>query len=160
MRMNPDENDMSPSSLPALMDPSPYIPTQIKQDEAESSRVSCFSTPVVAPQKMQENMITPLNNQVFAPSSNAIDYFANSSWGQQYSTLQGGLGFQFPSASNPVQDPSFRALLGNNGYRKEQEMVSVSQETAMSNENSSAMSNLEMGKKPFEGQDLACMWSY
>ncbi|PIN15474.1 hypothetical protein CDL12_11888 [Handroanthus impetiginosus] len=131
------------------MDPSP------KPNASESGHVHCFSNTIVDdPHKMQENMI-----------SNPIYPLDNFAWGQ------------FPPIRAPfpgpvsLQDPSvIRSFLANygqimnQGFEKEKEMVSVSQETT---ENSSAMSNVDMGKKVFEEldnpvgtQDLDCIWSY
>ncbi|KAL0416727.1 UNVERIFIED_CONTAM: NAC domain-containing protein [Sesamum latifolium] len=96
------------------------------------------------------------------------------SWGQ-LPPAQPGIGFQFPGPV-PLPDPSiirtFLANYGQNtnppGFRKDGggggDIVSVSQET----ENSSVVSNAEMGKKAFDdqeeggigNQDLDCIWNY
>ncbi|KAI3463945.1 hypothetical protein Pfo_020608 [Paulownia fortunei] len=173
MRMDSEGNELAPSTMPPLMDPSPYS-GRTKPGESEPGHVHCFSNSTIAAQKIQEDLITCFNNPVFAPSSNPVDSFPTDSFSRgQFSPIQGGMGFRFPE-SIPLRDPSvFRTLLGNygqnmnQGFRKEKEMVSVSQET----ENSSVVSNLEMGKKSFEEheappsasvgpQDLDCIWSY
>ncbi|KAL3813003.1 hypothetical protein ACJIZ3_014271 [Penstemon smallii] len=167
MRMNSLGNQLDLSSLPPLME----------LGEPESSHVHCFSNPINdAPQKSQENMITNyFNNPILSSSTNnniPSDSFSTSPFQlEQFSQIQNGSGFQF-SGSIQMQDPSIlRNLFGNyghnmnNGLRKEKEMVmSVSQETGVSTENSSIVSNHEMGKRLFEEQegphDLDCIWSY
>lgn len=149
MRMNSAGNDL----MPPLMDPSPYT-------ESDSGHVHCFSNTILsAPVKFQENLI--INNNPIPPSS---------SWGQ-FPPIQAGVGFPFP-ASVPLQDPSilrtFLANYGhtmNHGFRNKKEIVTVSQETVLSTENSSVVSNLETAKRPFEEEenpvdDLDCIWSY
>ncbi|KAK6123041.1 hypothetical protein DH2020_043193 [Rehmannia glutinosa] len=164
IRMNSIENDFPPSTLPPLMDPSPLTnrttkPESEAQFESGPAHVHCFSN---------QNPIFP------SSSSNPLDSASAFPW-VQFPTVQPGIGFQFPG-SVPIQDPSiFRTFLANygqnvnQGFRKERDMVSVSQETGLSTENSSVVSNIEMGKKGFEEeqedpvvgpQDLDCIWSY
>ncbi|KAK6117915.1 hypothetical protein DH2020_048320 [Rehmannia glutinosa] len=164
IRMNSIENDFPPSTLPPLMDPSPLTnrttkPESEAQFESGPAHVHCFSN---------QNPIFP------SSSSNPMDSASAFPW-VQFPTVQPGIGFQFPG-SVPIQDPSiFRTFLANygqnvnQGFRKERDMVSVSQETGLSTENSSVVSNIEMGKKGFEEeqedpvvgpQDLDCIWSY
>ncbi|KAL0421894.1 UNVERIFIED_CONTAM: NAC domain-containing protein [Sesamum latifolium] len=144
-------------------------------NEMAPEHVHCFSSSVATPQKIQEDSVTCFSNSVLQSSSNPVrscfkpDPFSRG----QFAQVQGETGFGFPG-SIPVQDSSiFRTLVGNyghnymnQGFRKEKERVSVSQET----ENSSVVSNLEMGKRSFEEQeapsssvgpqDLDCIWSY
>ncbi|KAL0357495.1 UNVERIFIED_CONTAM: NAC domain-containing protein [Sesamum calycinum] len=144
-------------------------------NEMAPEHVHCFSSSVATPQKIQEDSATCFSNSVLQSSSNPVgscfkpDPFSRG----QFVQIQGETGFGFPG-SIPVQDSSiFRTLVGNyghnymnQGFRKEKERVSVSQET----ENSSVVSNLEMGKRSFEEQeappssvgpqDLDCIWSY
>ncbi|KAG8379204.1 hypothetical protein BUALT_Bualt07G0064300 [Buddleja alternifolia] len=168
LRMNSGGNELEPSTLPPLMDP-PYS-GRTKPVELESGHVHCFSN---------NNIVAPQNNPIFSCSSNPI----NTSfpietafpWGQ-FPSIQGGMGFQFPGSIS-LQDPAIlRSLFGNyrqnmnQAFRKEKEIVSVSQETAVSTENSSVVSNFEMGKKQFEEQeapsnsvgqqDLEYIWGY
>ncbi|GER38579.1 NAC domain protein [Striga asiatica] len=84
----------------------------------------------------------------------------------QFPAVQPGIG---PRGPGPIQDPtvltSFVAGFDpnmNSGLEKMRELMSVSQETAMSVETSSVVSNLEMGRKAFEEQqqDLECIWHY
>ncbi|KAK6123166.1 hypothetical protein DH2020_043068 [Rehmannia glutinosa] len=59
------------------------------------------------------------------------------------------------SITSLKQPRTFLANYGQNvnqGFRKERDIVSVSQETGLSTENSSVVSNLEMGKKGFEDE--------
>ncbi|CAA0820848.1 NAC domain-containing protein 100 [Striga hermonthica] len=104
------------------------------------------------------------NNELastFYPSSVASPF----PW-LQFPAVQPGIGSQGPGA---IQDPTvltgFLAGFGPNmvsAPEKMSEMMSVSQETAMSAENSSVVSNFEMGKKTFEEQqqNLDCIWHY
>ncbi|KAL0335634.1 UNVERIFIED_CONTAM: NAC domain-containing protein [Sesamum radiatum] len=144
-------------------------------NEMAPEHVHCFSSSVATPQKIHEDSATCFSNSILQSSSNPVgscykpDPFSRG----QFVQIQGETGFGFPG-SIPVQDSSiFRTLVGNyghnymnQGFRKEKERVSVSQET----ENSSVVSNLEMGKRSFEEQeappssvgpqDLDCIWSY
>lgn len=165
MRMNSAGNEVAPLALPPLMDPS------------DSGHVHCFSNTIhAAPVRIQENYIS--TNPTLPSSSIPMDSFSAASsafpWGQmQFPPVQAGIGLPFP-ASVPLQDPSilrtFLASYGHNmnhGFTTKKEIMSVSQETVMSTENSSVVSNLETGKRPFqeqedpvEPQDLDCIWSY
>lgn len=177
MRMNSSAgNELAPAALPPLMDHSPYA----GGSESESGHVHCFSNTIHAPVKIQENFVTTTNPGLTPPCSIPFDSFSSAAaaafpWGQyQFPPVQTGTGFQFPAS---VPDPSvlrtFLASYGhgmiNHGFRSKKEIVTVSQETVMSNENSSVVSNIETGKRPFEEeeeanpvqpQDLDCIWSY
>ncbi|KAL2244203.1 NAC domain-containing protein 79 [Sesamum indicum] len=177
VRMNSEENIPPNSTLPPLLDPSPYTkPVELELEldvdldlEPESGHVHCFSNTITASAslKIQDDFILP-------PSSNPLDSFpppSSFSWGQ-LPPAQPGISFQFPGPV-PLTDPSiirtFLANYGQNtnpqGFRKDGgDIVSVSQET----ENSSVVSNVEMGKKTFDdqeeagigNQDLDCIWNY
>lgn len=147
------------AALPPLMDPSPY-------NNAESGHVHCFSNNTDAPMKIQENFIDA--NHIIPSSSIPMDSFPSAfPWGP----AGAGSGFQLP-ASVPLQDPAIlRQFLANYnmsyGFKNKKEIVSMSQETVLSTENSSIVSNLETGKRAFEDQentvepqDLDCIWSY
>lgn len=90
--------------------------------------------------------------------SNPCNDFSNP-MAMEFPPLQSGFGFGFG-----FQDPSvIRTFLA----MKQRDMISVSQETVLSTENSSVVSNLEIGKKPFEEQsgrvdpqDFDSLWSY
>ncbi|KAL2516076.1 NAC domain-containing protein [Forsythia ovata] len=167
MRMNSVENEFSLSTLPPLMD------SLTNPDESKSCHVHCFSNPI-STQRSQEELITSLSNSIFPSTSNTLETFP---W-KQFNPIPGG--FQF-SDSFPLQDSSIlRTFLGNYGqnmnqnFIKDKEMVSASQETTLSTdmnaENSSGMSNHEMGRNSFEDkkapstsigpQDLDSFWSY
>ncbi|KAL0384948.1 UNVERIFIED_CONTAM: NAC domain-containing protein [Sesamum radiatum] len=144
-------------------------------NEMAPEHVHCFSSSDATPQKIQEDSATCFSNSVLQSSSNPVgscfkpDPFSRG----QFAQVQEETGFGFPG-SIPVQDSSiFRTFVGdyghnymNQGFRKEKERVSVSQET----ENSSVVSNLEMVKRSFGEQqapsssvgpqDLDCIWSY
>ncbi|XP_057805144.1 NAC domain-containing protein 100-like isoform X1 [Salvia miltiorrhiza] len=144
------------AALPPLMDPSPY-----HNGEPESGHVHCFSN--TDPIKIQENF---MNASFPIPPSSSDSFSPAFPWGN-------GVGFQYP-ASVPLQDPAilrqFLASYGHNmsyGFKNKKEIVSMSQETVLSTDNSSVVSNLETGKRPFqeqenavEPQDLDCIWSY
>ncbi|XP_075514380.1 NAC domain-containing protein 100-like [Primulina tabacum] len=156
MRMNPKGNDSTPSTLPPLMDPSPFQGNR-KPVESGPNHVHCFSNPI-ASQNGQENLAIPFNHPT--------DIF---SLGQLHA-IQGGMGFQIPG-SIPFQDPSMlRSLIGNYRQNVGKEMVILPQETGLNRENSSVPSNLELVKKSFGDQeapsasvgeqDIDCIWSY
>ncbi|KAK4437044.1 hypothetical protein Salat_0038300 [Sesamum alatum] len=171
VRMNSDDENIP---LPPLLDPSPYTkPVELELDldldlEPEPGHVHCFSNTIAsAPaQKIQDD------DFILPSSSNPLDSFpppSAFSW-DQLPPAQPEIGFQFPGPVPPLQDPSiirtFLANYGHNtnqnqGFRKEGDIVSVSQET----ENSSVVSNVEMGKKAFDDQDIGAedldrIWSY
>ncbi|XVF50097.1 hypothetical protein PTKIN_Ptkin04bG0067300 [Pterospermum kingtungense] len=160
-------NELGPVGLPPLMESSPYNNGKSKP-AAESAYVPCFSNynPIDA-QRNQEDTIDNFNNPLFPriPVSNSF-YSAQS--------VPFASNFQFPG-SVLMQDQSIlRALMENNDFKTEREMVSVSQETGLTTdintEISSVVSNLERVKKPFDGHetpsasagpvDLDCFWHY
>ncbi|XP_062170127.1 NAC domain-containing protein 100-like [Alnus glutinosa] len=166
--------------LPPLMDSSPYIGKT--RPVAESTYVPCFSNPMYA-QRNQEGMVDSFNNSLYGCSSNPSDILSriplsSSFYSAQTAPLSGNL--QFPGSATMPDHSVLRALLGNQGsnlrqsFKTEREMLSVSQETAlttdMNTEISSVMSNLEMGRQSFDHQeapstsagpvDLGNFWGY
>ncbi|GER41983.1 NAC domain protein [Striga asiatica] len=150
VRVGPNGNE-----LPPLMD--------VKPEETGPGHVHCFSKPVFPSphQKIQDDHLTANFNGpsvFYAPDSFPVPWVP-------FPTVQPGNGFQF-TGPGPIQDPallrSFLASYGqyaNPGPGKE----SVSQETVMSTENSSVVSNFEMGKRTFEEQQqqgLESIWNY
>ena len=133
----------SAAALPPLMDPSLF--NNNGGEEPESGHVHCFSNTDIAH--------APMINANFPIPPIPMDSFLAP--------------VQFP-----VQDPAilrqFLADYGNNmmgyGFKSKKEIVSMSQETVLSTENSSGVSNLDTGKRPFQeqdnAQDLDCIWSY
>lgn len=172
--------ELDPSNLPPLMDSSPY--TGKTQSVSESAYVPCFSNFMDA-QRNQEGMMNSLNNSLSGVSSYRTDILPRIPISSSYYSAQ-----TIPLSANPqfpgsvaMQDHSIlRALLGNQGsnlrqsFKTEREMVNVSHETAMTTdmnaEISSVVSNLEMGRRPFDNQeapstsagpvDLDNLWSY
>ncbi|KAL6541287.1 hypothetical protein OROHE_010995 [Orobanche hederae] len=165
--------------LPTLMDHSPLTkpePNNILESGPGQSHVHCFSSTISPAQKIQEDYVINPDNPVL-PSSTPLDSFPTASafpW-VQFPPVQPGIGFQYGGGATPIQDPAilrtFLASYGqymNQGFRRESDLASVSQETGMSTENSSVVSNLDMGKKTFEEQedhvggtqDLECIWNY
>lgn len=142
------------SLLPPLADPSPC---KANSNKAESGYVHCFS-----------NFITPHNNMTQQQDMMRMINF--SSIPKTY----------LPSLQIPMQDPAIlrnwlaNANYGQHSFKTEKQIVSlcVSQETGMSTEISSVLSNLEMGKRCFQDQeaeapstaagpqDFDCLWSY
>ncbi|KAG6401766.1 hypothetical protein SASPL_138631 [Salvia splendens] len=139
----------SAAALPPLMDPSLFNNNNGGGgEEPESGHVHCFSNTDIAH--------APMINANFPIPPIPMDSFLAP--------------VQFP-----VQDPAilrqFLADYRNNmmgyGFKNKKEIVSMSQETVLSTENYSGVSNLDTGKRPFqeqdnavETQDLDCIWSY
>ncbi|CAA2963238.1 NAC domain-containing 100-like [Olea europaea subsp. europaea] len=106
MRMN-----SVPSTLPPLMDYSPYNCTT-NPDVSKSSHVHCFSNPI------QEELVTCFSDSTFTSTPTPLDTFPHTSvpnsfsW-KQFSPIPGGVQFQ---DSFPLQDSSFlRTYLGHYG---------------------------------------------
>ncbi|XP_060205060.1 NAC domain-containing protein 100 [Lycium barbarum] len=150
MRGNSDEDEMSNSLLPPLTDSPP-------------SHVHCFSNFLNA-QKNQENMINSFNTSPnFPVLPNPMDIFPRNSVPNTFSWNQTApIQHNFPQPSSfSVQDPAIlRNLVENYGqnmqqsFKKEKEMVSVSQETGLSTD-----MNTEITSSVVQ-QDLDCLWSY
>ncbi|KAL8056997.1 hypothetical protein ABFX02_04G155100 [Erythranthe guttata] len=130
-RMDSSGNEMVTSTTPRLTDLFP-------------GNVPCFSSSIVDPVKFQGSLTS---NPVFPFASNPVDYFPGDAFARG----------QFPGMDFRFQDPSiFRALMTSYGEKmnQEREMVSV---CSHQSESSSALSNLEMEKKPF--QEYYYTWS-
>ncbi|CAK9138132.1 unnamed protein product [Ilex paraguariensis] len=171
-KFNSVENEMIPSVLPPLTDSSPSV------------HVHCFSNPIDADQKNQEEKINYFSNPLFSVPSNPSEIFPRISVSDSFPLaqsvpVQGN--WQYPVGSFPSQDQAIlRNLIQNYGpnmsqsFKTEKEMISVSQETGLSTdmntEISSVVSNLEIGRNSFEDQgapstsagplDLDCIWNY
>ncbi|GMY15602.1 NAC domain-containing protein 100 [Fagus crenata] len=179
-RMGSFGTELDPSNLPPLMDSSPY--TGKTKPVSESAYVPCFSNLMDA-QRNQEGMMNSFNNSLYGVSSYPTDILpriplSSSFYSAQTGPLSGNL--QFPSSATMQDHSILRALLANQGsnlrqnFKTEREMISVSQETAMTTdmnaEISSVVSNLEMGRRPFDDQeapstsarpaDLHNLWGY
>ncbi|PIA62792.1 hypothetical protein AQUCO_00200662v1 [Aquilegia coerulea] len=175
-RLSSFDDELGPSLLPPLMDPSPYSSKNkpIVTSEVTTNHVTCFSNSMEG-QKNQEEMIDCFNSPLFSaptinnnPSDNLIQpsflfskfSLPNSIYSSQsHSNLPN---FQY-QGSNFIQDQAIlRALLDNHGStmkqscKTEREMISISQETSlttdMNTEISSVMSNHEMGRQSFHDQ--------
>ncbi|KAJ9677450.1 hypothetical protein PVL29_022440 [Vitis rotundifolia] len=181
-RLSSYGNELNPSVLPPLMDASPAYTPRTRPATSQSPHVPCFSNPTDVPRN-QEELFDCFNNPLLAISSNSSDIFQrfhlpNPFYSSQAATIPGTL--QYPTPFLMQDQPSLRALLENHGsnmrqsQKLEREMISVSQETGLSTdintEISSVVSNLELGKRPFEDQhvpsssvgpvDLDPLWSY
>ncbi|KAJ4841044.1 hypothetical protein Tsubulata_009383 [Turnera subulata] len=180
VRLGSFDGGLSPSGLPPLMDSSPYSAKTTKP-EAEMAYVPCFSNPIVV-QGNQQEIIDNFNNNhhlLAVSSSPSINVFprnplSNSVYSSQAMSGPGNL--QYPSSVLMQNHSILRALMENQkqSFKTERDMVSVSQETGltteMNTEISSVISNLEMGKRPFDSQeapssiagtlDLDCLWNY
>lgn len=184
VKMSSFDSDLDPSGLPPLMDSSPSNGGKTRPMTSESAYVPCFSNPMNL-QRNQEELLNAFNNSLLTVSSNPSDNFPRMAPSNLY--YSAGQVAQIPAAnlqypnSFVMQDQTIlRALLENNGsnmrqhFKTEREMISVSQETGlttdMNPEISSVMSNLDMGRRPFEDQegpsssavpiDLDCLWNY
>ncbi|KAL7161357.1 hypothetical protein ACSBR2_041919 [Camellia fascicularis] len=179
VRLNSIGNELGPV-LPPLMDSSPYG-DRTKPATSESVHVSCFSNPIDIQKGQQEMMmIDYINNPLFAASSNPSDFFPRLSLPNSFYSgpIQGNL--QFPGSISMQDHAILRGLIENYGpnmkqsLKREKEIVSVSQETGLSNdmntEISSVVSNIQMGRRSFEDQgapstsvgpaDLDYLWNY
>ncbi|KAK4362246.1 hypothetical protein RND71_017487 [Anisodus tanguticus] len=149
MRGNSEEDEMTNSLLPPLTDSS-------------SSHVHCFSNFLTAQKNNQENMINSFNTSPnFPVLSNIMDIFPRNSVPNAFSWNQTvPIQHTFPQpGSFPLQDPStLRSLLDNYGqnvqqsFKKEKDMVSVSQETGLSTDINTEITSSQ--------QDLDCLWTY
>ncbi|EEF47842.1 NAC domain-containing protein 100 [Ricinus communis] len=183
VRLGSFGNELAPTVLPPLMDSSPY--TGKTKPVAESAYVPCFSNPIDIQRNQQESIDTAFNHhQLLSVSSNSCDIFPrfpfpNSFYSTQSLPLSANL--QYPSSGSIPENSILRVLVENQGsnvkqqsFKTEREMISASQETGltteMNTEISSVISNLEMGKRPFDDQglpstcggavDLDCLWNY
>ncbi|KAB1216737.1 hypothetical protein CJ030_MR4G003861 [Morella rubra] len=158
VRLGSFGSELGPSNLPPLMDSSPF--SGKTKPFGESTYVPCFSNAMDA-QRHQEGMVD--SNSLYGVISNPTDMIPRIPLSSSYYSAQTGpLSGNLPFPGNVVmQDPSFlRALFGNQGsnlrqsFKPEREIVSGSQETVlttdMNAEISSVVSNLEMGRRPFQ----------
>ncbi|GAV85228.1 NAM domain-containing protein [Cephalotus follicularis] len=175
-------NELGPSGLPPLMDSSPYNSDKSKS-VVETAYVPCFSNPIDV-QRNQEDNVDCFKNPYSAVSSNQPDIFSRIPIANSFSFAQIAplsTNCQFPGYVS-MQDQSIflRALIENQGsnmrqsLKTERGMVSAPQETGLSadinTEISPVISNLEMGRKPFDYReapststgpvDLDCFWNY
>lgn len=174
MKMDPSGNEVPPPTLPPLMDPLPPETGGSNPGKPESGHVHCFSNEIPpGPQTIQDDFLACLAN----PITNPLDSFLTVPgipWGQFPLNSQTGNEFMH-LGSGPLQDSSilrtFLATYGqdlNQGFRKDKDLISVSQDTALSTENSSVVSTVEVGKKPLEeyenpkigNQEFNSLWSY
>ncbi|KAK6920899.1 NAC domain [Dillenia turbinata] len=163
---------MNPSILPPLVNSSPYTGS-IKP---EKSHVTCFSNPIDPIQRtIQDEVFGYLNNPLLGIPSNLIpNPYPVSYHSNPIQPTPGN--FNYPNS-----DPTIlKAILANQhglalkqSYKTEKDMISVSQETGLSNdrntENSSAVSNYE-NWRPFDDHDapstsagpvdLDCLWNF
>lgn len=160
--------EMGSFALPPLMDTSPTFHNKHKNITESPNNVPCFSNPLDVLRNHQQEMLLlhqnnnnnnnlfgvprniPLQNPLFQPQSVPVS----------------SSNMQFPGQVL-VQDQSiFRALLENNGsalrqsFRAEIEMRNGTHETTTTtNEITSVMENLEMGRSQAGPLDLEGFWS-
>lgn len=157
--------EMGSFTLPPLMDTSPTFHNKHKNITESPNNVPCFSNPLDVLRNQQQEMLLldqnnnnlfgiprniPLQNPLFQPQSVPVS----------------SSNMQFPGHVL-VQDQSiFRALLENNGsalrqsLRAEIEMRNGTHETTTTtNEITSVMENLEMGRSQAGPLDLESFWS-
>lgn len=182
VRLGSFGNELGSSVLPPLMDASPSYNPKTRPATTQPAYVPCFSNPIHVPRN-QEEIIDCFNNPLLAASSYPSDIFPriplpNSFYSSQAAVIPGNL--QYPTSLLMQEQPILRALLENQGsnmrqsLKPEREMISVSQETGLSTdintEISSVVSNLELGKRPFQDQhvpsasvgplDFDSLWNY
>lgn len=185
--LGPFGNELGPPGLPPLMDSSPDNGSKTIKSVADSAYVSCFSNSVDL-QRNQKNTTTIENCFNNPPpifvSSNCPDVFPRipHSSSSFYSPLSVPVSSHalFPGSVFMEDHSILRALIENQGsnlsqsFKTEREMISVSQDTGltadMNPEISSVVSNLEMGKRPFDDHDAPstsagpvdfdCFWNY
>lgn len=150
MRLNSVGNEFG-AILPHLTDFSPY------SVKPESGHVSCFSNPSNI-QKNNQDMIDQVSNPLFVSTSNTSDILPRISIPYSFYPPQGAQNqgnMQYSPGSISTQDQvNLKGFFGNYGQNmkqglKTEEMVSVAQETGL---NSSIVSSLEMGRRPFHDQ--------
>nr|AZL19352.2 NAC transcription factor 6 [Actinidia deliciosa] len=163
VRLNSIGNELGPI-LPPLTDSLPFRPKS--PTASESVHVSCFSNSIDIP-KTQQEMIEYVNNPLFSGGASSIppDIFSrisipNPFYLAQAAPIQGNM--QYPGPFSMQDQAILRDLLENYGpntkqsHKTEKKMVSVSQETGLSNnmntEISSVVSNLEMRRRGFQDQ--------
>ncbi|KAJ6387517.1 hypothetical protein OIU78_017271 [Salix suchowensis] len=171
-------SEFSPSGLPPLTDSSPYNGNV--KSVADSAYVPCFSNLV---QRNQQDTIDSFSNHLLAVSSNPSEVspripLLNSFYSPQAVPASGN--FDYPGSVS-IQDHSvLKSLIENQGSnmkhqisKPERDMASASQDSAtdMNTEISSVISNLEVGNRSFDEQevppstlvqsmDLYCFWNY
>lgn len=159
VRLSSFGDELVPSLLPPLMDPSPYM---FKNKHVASDHVTCFSNPMEG-QKNQEDVNDCFNSPIFSaptnpsgdvsqPSFGLFSKFSlpNSLYSTQFHQNLPNLQYQ---GSNYVQDQAIlRALIENHdgptmkpSCKTEREMVSVSQETGLTTDINAEISS-EMGR--------------
>lgn len=153
MKMNSGDNELIPASLPSLID-SPvvaYGEKMLKPITPDPINVPCFSNPINIQQKDMFN--TFLNNPNYTFNAISAGQYVNHMKGN----FQSPQSFPFRGNDQAI----LRGLIENYGQnmKVEREMVTCSQDTGLStemnNEIESVMSNLEMGKRKFEDQEIA-----
>ncbi|GFZ03605.1 NAC domain containing protein 80 [Actinidia rufa] len=163
VRLNSIGNELG-QILPPLTDSLPFRPKS--PTASESVHVSCFSNSIDIP-KTQQEMTEYVNNPLFNGGASSIppDIFSriaipNPFYLAQAAPIQGNL--QYPGPFSMQDQAILRGLLENYGpntkqsHKTEKKMVSVSQQTGLSNdmntEISSVVSNLEMQRRGFQDQ--------
>ncbi|KAL1814765.1 hypothetical protein ACET3Z_017339 [Daucus carota] len=166
MRMNSvEKNEMNPISLPPLVDNS----------VTDSLHVPCFSNTFDI---HKSNMMTYLNNPLYPlNNSNPSDLFPRLCPPNPSQSLEIQENLQCPGTLPGQDQGMLRGLFEDYGtsvrqnLKTENEMISLSHETGLSrdmkNEISSVVSNLDVGRRPFDAPstsvgplDLDCLWNY
>ncbi|KAK3440233.1 hypothetical protein EUGRSUZ_B00529 [Eucalyptus grandis] len=175
------ENEMS-SGLPPLTDSSPH--DSKTESNPGSAYVPCFSSPTEF-ERNKENTNNYFNNPMFPISSNPTNTTPKISLLSPvypHQAIPVPANWQHPGGSVFMPEHSvLRALLEGTGLnarqsaRAEREAISISQETALTNdlntEISSVMQDFEMGRRQFEDQqqvpstlagpmDVDLLWNY
>ena len=160
-----EKNEMNPISLPPLIDHS----------VTDSLHVPCFSNTFDI---HKSNMINYLNNPLYPlNNSNPSDLFPRLCPPNPSQSLEIQENLQCPGTLPGQDQGMLRGLFEDYGtsvrqnLKTENEMISLSHETGLSrdmkNEISSVVSNLDVGRRPFDAPstsvgplDLDCLWNY
>ncbi|KAK2994608.1 hypothetical protein RJ640_025662, partial [Escallonia rubra] len=129
------------SNMPPLLDLSAF----------DTPDVTCFSSSM-EDQKPQDMMAGSFSSLLLAPSSSTKPFDFSSVYNQSVPNIQN---MQYPDSFLMMQDQNIlRHMLENNGASmKQNTKAELSQDTGMSTDISSAVSNHEMGQGSYEDQD-------
>ncbi|KAK3007620.1 hypothetical protein RJ639_014106 [Escallonia herrerae] len=142
------------SNMPPLLDLSAF----------DTPRVTCFSNSM-EDQKPQDMMTGSFSSPLLDPSSSTKPFDFSSVYNQIAPNIQN---MQYPDSLLMQDQNILRYMVENNGASmKQNSKAELSQDTGMSTDISSAVSNHEMGQGSYEDQDynissadLDCLWNY
>ncbi|KVH98868.1 NAC domain-containing protein 100-like [Cynara cardunculus var. scolymus] len=182
MLANSGGNELVPAPMPPLMDSSaPFAGGRATVIKSDSVNVPCFSNPITIQTPHNNFLNNPSypfdpssdgNNYCFPATQSSLPAMQDNPESQFQFQFQFGSGYTFPGQDQTI----LKGLIeDHHGFEMDGEMVTGSQETGLSSEmnteNSSVMSNLEIGKVGFQDQeapstsvapidDMDCIWNY